>query len=989
MSHASQPQPGSSPVQVNFAGDNTGLVNVSVSGPLSSSESEELLQLGFEDVMPPFFPSPKGAATVVATLARERLVVLGGQRLAEKDRLACHLAWLLHERLARAETTLVACQLHASKLTSRIELKRLLSKRQSGVILVVSDLDPHQVQFDLRLLRDLAKSLQSYFIVTTETKLKDWHLGPESPEASLLIEANEEDWFDGPYLTAVLRGMLEVYADEIPAGLGSPGSPVWQSETLCGRPVLEISKRLRSPGQVRELVEWLRVQIVDVDAEKLNERLDLLGGQTNAVKRWFQQLSLRQQLLATAAALFEGVLDDQFFALLELLWKAGWQERLARPLFDYEDLRPLQTYFQGVSASSGLQTVRVFSADARRAILELAWVNHRRSVVTALAATHELVVGSVELENRLDVLERPLDQLRPGKGTEKPKAEAKKARAESASAKKKDKAAPETKELESEEKPAEREEMAEELGGFLREIFGSRERREALRSAIQHTFSRLGALAWDGLDPFLKEIAASRHHPFQRVAATALADWRSPEYRDRPDLAKKLYDKLERWNDRAFVREMLGLKLAGPEGQSESTLSCIRATVVLAVSRAAAYDPPDDLDQRLEKLFLGFLDDRNQLVQERFRSVAVPLVVSRHLHKLEGLLLRRFLPSNPLLQPVAAGIAQAYELRPRETYELLERWYEAWLSAPRVDPGAGWRIRERQLLVVLMVYGSIACSEGEGWLSLSVLYSKLERVLVEQQPVAVRAWAIEAAMRQAKRDFAGAERHLQGFIAEVTLDERDLVVRHLVAIYLEQRRRLRGGHEVFVLQNVDYEVWWTDNRPMTRVENALQRWLFDASNTVAQQVAITTLEAFAETPIDQHELKLRAKPPMVPDEDLVAALGGPSKLTSFERVRKANLWARLALWLRSAWRGDDPTALRWLFAELLHLFKRTKETRALLAGMEQRRDPDLTRLARDLKKLRLLYRLRWLLIPALAPWVYLLVNHLASLWQAGAERTVP
>ena len=118
-----------------------------------------------------------------------------------------------------------------------------------------------------------------------------------------------------------------------------------------------------------------------------------------AISDWFhRRLDARDQLVAIALALFDGVEEDLAFDGVDALMRGPWREReSARGLVDLGDLGALRSHLAFLPGRTE-RRIQIRGDDGRFQLLQVAWPTHRRQILAALPLLIEQVRTALAAE---------------------------------------------------------------------------------------------------------------------------------------------------------------------------------------------------------------------------------------------------------------------------------------------------------------------------------------------------------------------------------------------------------------------------------------------------------------------------------------------------------------------------------------------------------------------------------------------------------------
>ncbi|MDZ8080798.1 MAG: ARC6/PARC6 family protein [Nostoc sp. DcaGUA01] len=129
-------------------------------------------------------------------------------------------------------------------------------------------------------------------------------------------------------------------------------------------------------------------------------------------------------------------------------------------------------------------------------------------------------------------------------------------------------------------------------------------------------------------------------------------------------------------------------------------------------------------------------------------------------------------------------------------------------------------------------------------LTIEMMFANFSKILkAGGQHLSIRKAVIAAICKQIsnfseKKDFQKIAPSLQAFLAELTRNELDQILKNITEIYLEQRKIIKGGDREIKVNGNSYQIWFNSKRPYTEIEKILMQWLGDEEYPIAQQFAM-------------------------------------------------------------------------------------------------------------------------------------------------------
>lgn len=883
-------------------------------------------------VEPPDFESPEIAKQLVEQLAERRLLVLGGDDLPDKPTLALHLAWLMLQRKGngrgRGDGELAVRECTCG--SGAIRLDEVLRAAKSPTLFILQRAEPGHVGYNLEALRRTINPLQHYLLITTDTGRSSWYQPGEAATVEVWRELAARDVYNESYLAHCLRKRLAEASERQVSGLFPAGRPGGRDEDLEvplleGLSLREAALELETPDQVSLLVSWLVSGTEPVSEAGLRQEIQRIRAEDAAIGSWFQQLSRHSQRLVVGLLLFEGLFDDQLFAALDVLVQKVWRPRQpALESFDYKDLGAVASYFRLPESENGGFRVEARSPEHSKALFDAVWRFQRRDLLASLPVVSELVCESGRRQS-LEAKTGPREPEPAGKnnhvkarrrnhqdkGQGKGEGNLEEALGERGG---KDAKPVEADAVGNGAHPPPRQEQGAALSrwegyGPMREIVSSRERRERLDEVVGRSLGQIAQRSPAVVERCLLELAEHHSPGAQEVAARALASLLGSERE--PFLLKTVLE----WYKDSKDKQKQEIHRRSPAWEANRYVF-IRATTARVLSNAAFEEQPGALPEPFADLLEWLAEDRNLGVRYQLCLQALPALVLRHQRQLDAELWE-ILRFSDLIEPVAFGWALAHEHRPLDAAKLLGEWTARCLDDAATPPLEPPLQREARLATVALTYGFVNYNSPAAHASLEAAVGKLKALLLERHPF-VRHYVFRAIGLLIRGFFDRLEGTLRDLVEGVSVDDRSEIAVPLLGVYLSQRRALKGGQGEVEVDGVTYAVWRGRDRPPTRVESILQRWLTDPDHASAQQIAFDAFTAFFDSQLTREEERWRQGAGAGSDAEPLPGQPASPPRGPVCSLRTASFLDRGMLSLLTVGRIDLKSVLGALVAELVY-----------------------------------------------------------------------
>lgn len=351
-----------------------------------------------DDYKPHSYQAPPTVAPLVADLERDHVLILSGDPEVEKLSLACFLALTLQGQLASGGAqplpVLQWRRIAATQLTESLDIVT------EPTIYILPELLPQHIAHNLRTLLKTINQRGHYVIITVEHQ-RVWQNAFGALAGGQFVQnLRRTTLYTVAYLTKYLKFRLANAVNSLNSDIARS---VLLHNKLSGYLLDKIVADLESPDNIDDFLALLTtVRVGQPSVGKLNEFIKDAKANNSRLRRSFNDLPLRKQLLVIALHLFSGLLDDQFFSATDRLVEQAWARREpSLRAVDYGDLNEFEgQYFNYVTEPEG-KSIELCLPDQRRSLFEIIWDTHCRHVLSSL----EVIIGL--LDDSVD--ERPKD----------------------------------------------------------------------------------------------------------------------------------------------------------------------------------------------------------------------------------------------------------------------------------------------------------------------------------------------------------------------------------------------------------------------------------------------------------------------------------------------------------------------------------------------------------------------------------------------------
>ena len=575
-----------------------------------------------------------------------------------------------------------------------------------------------------------------------------------------------------------------------------------------------IPGELDTPEQISLFLDFF-AKAPSEDEKTIREQVAKTKQKDRLISQWFNSLDESKRLIVLGMTLLEGVYDDQFFPIMQRFVDEAWQPFPECPAaLDYADLNPLLHFFSFTSGESS--TLEAKFPNQRYQTLLGIWENYRRRITATLPLMVKLAAQSVE---------------------------------GSASS---------------------------------WELFGDKRKRSRLRDTIAEVFSDIGRFSPLVVEPWLLQLAVHENAGVQMVAAKAMARWREafedPAGGEAASKEAALFELLKNWHEesrqsRSRIAQARAL-LNKDDTSRNSPTSYVRATILLTLGFASAYDESNALHKEIFDLVKKFAKDQSFRVINRLQYT-LRLLRRNHPRQVGDRLFdfdetgeaifNSLLPLENYAYSIAFGLADAHVDYPADVEDLLEEWFSyCRINRPRKPDLEKLSFREKILCTVAITYKLLDYDQTV-LLKLDQAADNLDELRQNEHHPLVRPLLLEVILSLYERYFDDMEARHSKSIPNMDVKERKRAAFNLLNTYLYERSQLAGGdYEVEIknfftgedndiIKGQKMESWRNlEDRPLTGIEEVLKKWLASTNETL-MKIALQAFIEFSKIEVVEQE----------------------------------------------------------------------------------------------------------------------------------------
>ena len=474
--------------------------------------------------------------------------------------------------------------------------------------------------------------------------------------------------------------------------------------------------------------------------DRVDEVLKDACDRKSSLEKWYNGLEEKDQLIALALTFFDGFLEDQFFeALYELVIKARSFRNKELESTDKTDLKNLANHFSfdEKKYSQKLNSFKFVKPKLETTEIEIRSI-HIRSDERQIFFEIAWETYRRQILNALPVIVNLIK------------------------------------------------ESAEEVPTNLA-LYGSPLHRSKLREVLAQTLSDLGLVtgAISAVQDALFQLATNQRFELQEVAAKVIEKWYSLE-REKESLGT-----LQIFYGRA-------MDVGRGTQESREFQDNVIATISLAVTRVANYEPPGELSDELCDWLKELSTSQSPIVSNYLGYNTLYNLVLQHLGDKLSKTLKQITQLNHLLNDaIAASLARAYEEEEytNKVWNTLKSWYiecaNNWNNKEQTTNTTNTDSHQRLLRTVATAYGQIQFHkendvlkvEKEDAFKIIKALRRLHIILVKEDEYFVCEPATIAIITLSNRYFEQIETELEVLGNKFSQDRRKQVVEVIKKVY--------------------------------------------------------------------------------------------------------------------------------------------------------------------------------------------------------------
>lgn len=374
----------------NIAGEFVALGDITVNQTLEPISTEAFFRLRKETLLQLEYIQPFFYSNVLSYFLKNRLIILSGGGIGF-DKSACIRS--LGRDVVREKKVKQLLELKTAVGTKN--LLKELTKVENSSLIILDDLHPKLIQYDLAQLIKVINQKGHYVLIQTDIAFDHWEIP---------LSVKQTYWYDIPEgslykqeeilkycVQQIDRNKKILLFEKDPAEV-SPETPLF-----LGMRVADWSRRFDSPEKVDFFIRLWGQEQVELSLSKVEEFFaHIEDSESSIISKWFKSLSTKEQLIVLGASMLEGCYESQFFSLMSDVISDSWKYREQSLMsLDYDDLEFLLSYFKWEEVDGEDRILKGKFHGQRTEIIKAAWSTHRRHVLKSFPLFVKAVSNSL------------------------------------------------------------------------------------------------------------------------------------------------------------------------------------------------------------------------------------------------------------------------------------------------------------------------------------------------------------------------------------------------------------------------------------------------------------------------------------------------------------------------------------------------------------------------------------------------------------------
>jgi hypothetical protein len=339
---------------------------------------------------------------IIGIIQQQRLLILGGDNDIDKTNLALYLAWYISCDGGRS----VKRWQHNSE-PQRIDV--VLQEEEDKTVYIFNQVLPRNIGYYLDRIHDAAISKDHYVIITTDEHKSTWKFSEKEEENFWEeLDLDNDNIYKLDCLVKTLVQRLNKEGELLRHALQINEEKSQFIKNMLGNLTFEeVARSLQVPNRISRFVSSLKDECESrtklLNTTEVNNLIEKVKKDNRMafLHQWYHILDENGQLFALGLNFFVGLLQKQFFAVIDNIVENIWRKKYIPSLqgFDTGDFKKhnLLYFFSLIPIKeSDEKRIETQFSNQRLMLFKPAWEEHSQKILAALPIFENLITDSVK-----------------------------------------------------------------------------------------------------------------------------------------------------------------------------------------------------------------------------------------------------------------------------------------------------------------------------------------------------------------------------------------------------------------------------------------------------------------------------------------------------------------------------------------------------------------------------------------------------------------
>jgi hypothetical protein len=378
-----------------------------------------------------------------------------------------------------------------------------------------------------------------------------------------------------------------------------------------------------------------------------------------------------------------------------------------------------------------------------------------------------------------------------------------------------------------------------------RELFGTKIKKQRIRSAISLFLGRIALLNFSIVEDYIVDLITLKNDGAVSIAARAISHI---YYNGNEENKNEIKSLLNNWLNTGSIPYKSTINLLKEELQNkedDKTIPDARLQILIAYILMHLFNQctPNEVPSDLKKLLLNLLKCSSAEVRRNLVTTVLSSIYSLHFAQFHGDI-DDFICKYSMYDSFSTIIAKNFRKNYEITWKLLDSWFarQETISIQLTETD-----KEKLIMAGINTLEKIYEYEAQYENDKGKITTILNKMITEEKSIEIKTSALELLVGIASKNTTDLDKEIQESIHLLNSDERQYFIETISRIYLSQRKKQTGGDIKEEIDGKSYELWLDPNnypRPNLPIEKMLDKWLQEATTKEAAQLAYLAQASF-------------------------------------------------------------------------------------------------------------------------------------------------